>query len=553
MAEARELTSAFCFMGEIMTIISLKDIAYNYSFGETNLFEKVGFELNAGDRVSLSGPNGCGKTTLLKIIIGELKSISGSIARPKKKIDWGYLKQETKETFDGSLLDRVLSAFPEAFEVKKEKDRLEQKLKELKVIPSELGIKYSMVEEKFNTLSGPELIRGIKITLSGLGFNQDQFSTQFDSLSGGEKTKASLAGLLLKKPEFLILDEPTNHLDRASLEWLEQYLRNFPGTYLLVSHDRFFIDRTVDRILDLRRGKLNEYKGNYSFYRKQRDEEIARQWELFEQRQKKVRKLKEEAQRRKTWSARKEKDRIGARDKGYITAKSAKLAKRAKAVEKRIEQVEKVEKPFEEKKISLKFPAFRESSKVVLTVADLAKAFGKTELFSDLSFTIGRGENLCILGLNGSGKTTLMKIILGQEKPDAGEVRLGHKVKIGYYDQERAMLDPQETILEEALLSDVSGDQTWVRTILGALMFRRDAVHKKIRVLSEGERGRVYIAKLLVSGANFLVLDEPTNHLDIDAREAVENALVQYPGTILFVSHDRFFIDRLAKQSIMLG
>lgn len=537
-----------------MTIISLRDIAFNYAFGEANLFEKISFDINLGDRVGLTGPNGCGKTTLLRIITGELKPVSGTIVRSKTHIEWGYLRQETEEAFDGSLLDHVLSDFPEAFEVKKEKDHLERKLKELKVTPPELGLKYSTVEEKFNALSGPELIRGIKITLSGLGFNQDQFSTQFDSLSGGEKTKASLAGLLLKKPEFLILDEPTNHLDQPSLVWLEEYLLNFGGTYLLVSHDRFFLDRTVDRILDLRRGKLKEYKGNYSFYRKQRDEETERQWELFEQRRKKVRKLKQESQRRKVWSARKEKEKIGAKkEKGFISHKAAKLAKRAKAVEKRIEQVEKVEKPFEEKKISLKFPAFSESSKVVLTVSDLAKSFGKKDLFSDLSFTILRGENLCILGPNGSGKTTLVKIILGQQKPDAGKVHLGHNVRIGYHDQERAILDPQETILEEALLSDVSGDQTWVRTILGALMLRRDAVHKKIRVLSEGERGRVYIAKLLVSGANFLVLDEPTNHLDIDAREAVENALAQYPGTILFVSHDRFFIDRLAKQSIMLG
>jgi ATPase subunit of ABC transporter with duplicated ATPase domains len=337
------------------------------------------------------------------------------------------------------------------------------------------------------------------------------------------------------------------------LEWLEQYLRNFHGTYLLVSHDRFFLDRTVDRILDLRRGKLTEYKGSYSFYRKQRGEEIARQWELFEQRQKKVRKLKEESQRRKVWSARKEKEKIGAKGaKGFIGHKSAKLAKRAKAVEKRIEQVEKVQKPFEEKKISLKFPQFRQSSKAILTVSDLAKSFGRKDLFSDLSFTISRGENLCILGPNGSGKTTLLKIILQEEKPDAGEVHLGHNVRIGYYDQERTMLDPQKTILEEVTLSDASGDQTWVRIILGALMLRGEAVYKKIRDLSEGEKGKVYIAKLLVSGVNFLMLDEPTNHLDIDAREAVENALMQYPGTILFVSHDRFFIDRLARQTITL-
>ncbi|UCB53057.1 MAG: ABC-F type ribosomal protection protein [Candidatus Zixiibacteriota bacterium] len=537
-----------------MTILSVKDVGHNYTFGEANLFDKVSFDINFSDRVGLIGPNGCGKTTLLRIIAGELKPTSGAIVRPKEHLEQGYLRQETKESFQGSLFDYVFSVSPEASEVKKVRDALEEELEKSRDTQPDLGLKYSTAEERFNSLNGPELIRNVTTTLSGLGFAEDQSAIPFDSLSGGEKTKASLARLLLQKPEFLILDEPTNHLDRPSLEWLEQYLRNFHGTYLLVSHDRFFLDRTVDRILDLRRGKLKEYKGGYSFYRKQRDQEIERQWELFEQRRKQVRKLKAESQRRKVWSARKEKQKTGAKkEKGFISHRAAKLAKRAKAVEKRIEQVEKVEKPFEEKKISLKFPQFKESSKAVLTVSDLAKSFGKKRLFSDHSFTVLRGENLCILGPNGSGKTTLMRIILGQEEPNAGEARLGHNVRIGYYDQERATLDPQKTILEETVDSDVSGDQAWVRTILGALMLRGDSVNKKIKNLSEGEKGKVYVAKLLVSGANFLLLDEPTNHLDIDAREAVENALAQYPGTILFVSHDRFFIDRLARQSILLG
>ncbi len=536
-----------------MTLISLKDITYNYTFGETNLFEKVGFDINDGDRIGLIGPNGCGKTTLLKIITGELKSVTGSIARSKKKIPWGYLKQETEEKFDGSLLDYSLSSFPEIFEVKKSKDILERRIRESKDNPPEIGLEYSAIEEKFNSLGGAELIKNVEMNLLGLGFKQDQFSTQYNLLSGGEKTKASLARLLLKKPEFLILDEPTNHLDQPSLEWLEEYLLNFDGTYLLVSHDRFFLDRTVERILDLRRGELREYRGNYSFYRKQKDQETKRQWELFEQRQKKLRKLKQESARRKVWSARKEKEKIGAKkEKGYISHKAAKLAKRAKAVEKRMEQVERVEKPFEQKRISLKFPAFKESSRVVLTVSDLAKSFGDKKLFTDLNFTILRGENLAVMGPNGSGKTTLLKIILGELKSDRGEVHLGHNVRIGYYDQHRIILDPEKTVLKEAEISELSGDRTWVRTVLGALMFRGDSVHKKIKYLSEGEKGRVYIAKLLLSGANFLILDEPTNHLDIDAREAVENALQYFPGTTLLVSHDRFLTSRLTNQTITL-
>jgi ATP-binding cassette subfamily F protein 3 len=540
-----------------MTILSLVDIAHNYSFGETSLFEKIRFDISRGDRIGLIGPNGCGKTTLLRIIAGELKPISGTMVRPKEHVEQGYLRQEVKESFAGSLFEYVFSVFAEAIEAKQARDGLEEEIGQSESISPDLGMRYSTANERFDSLGGPGLVRETEATLRGLGFNENQFKQPFDSLSGGEKTKASLARFLLGKPDFLIMDEPTNHLDRDSLEWLEQYLRNFPGTYLLVSHDRFFLDRTVDRILDLRRGRLREYKGDYSAYREQRDAEVERQRELFEQRRKKVRKLKAESQRRKVWSARKEKEKTGAKkEKGFISHRAAKLAKRAKAVEKRIEQaerIEKVEKPFEEKKISLRFPEFKESSKAVLSVSELAKSFGEKELFSDLSFTVSRGENLCILGPNGSGKTTLLKIILGQEKPDAGQARLGHNVRIGYYDQERASLDSQKTILEEAVESDISADQAWVRTILGALMLGGDAVYKKIRDLSEGEKGKVCIAKLLVSGANFLMLDEPTNHLDIDAREAVENALAQYPGTILFVSHDRFFIDNLAQDTIRIG
>jgi len=335
---------------------------------------------------------------------------------------------------------------------------------------------------------------------------------------------------------------------------LEKWLANFKGTLLIVSHDRAFLDKTVDKIWDLRRGNLREYKGNYSSYYRQREEEIERQWREYEDKRKEVKRLKIESRRKRVWAKRKEKQRIGAGGaKGHITAVAAKLAKRAKAVEKRIEQVEKVEKPFEEKRIALDFPNLAQSGNLVLSVRSLSKSYGNKMLFADLDFSILKGENLAVTGPNGSGKTTLLKIILGEIKPDKGETALGHKVKIGYFDQERKGLSQERSILEEATSSDISEDPVWTKTVLGSLMLRRDSVFKKIKDLSEGEKGKVMIAKLLLSGANFLILDEPTNHLDIDAREALENALVNFPGSILFVSHDRYLIKKLTDKILNLG
>lgn len=531
-----------------MHLIGLKDVGFSYTFGEGFLFEKVNLDINSGDRIGLIGPNGCGKTTLLKIILGEEKLVSGNRVQAKSNLQMGYLKQESTFKYNGSVFDYTLEAFPQIHKLYSEFKNLERDLSD-----AGRATEYALLQERVASAGGWEIKAEAEKTLSGLNFTKDESALDFKVLSSGQKTKANLARILLSKPDFMVLDEPTNHLDLSSLEWLEKWLVNFKGTLLIVSHDRAFLDKTVNKIWDLRRGSLKEYRGNYSFYYQQREEEIERQWKEYEDKRKEVKRLKIESQRKKVWAKRKEKQRIGGgSSKGHITAVAAKLAKRAKAVEKRIEQVERVEKPFEEKRIALDFPDLALTGNLVLSVTDLSKSYGNKKLFADLDFSILKDENLAVTGPNGSGKTTLLKIILGEIKPDKGEVVLGHKAKIGYFDQERKGLSQGKTILEEATLSDISSDPVWTRTVLGSLMLRRDSVFKRIKDLSEGEKGKVMIAKLLLSGANFLILDEPTNHLDIDAREALENALENFPGSILFVSHDRYLIRKLADKVLVI-
>lgn len=531
-----------------MHLIGLKDVSFSYTFGEGKLFEKVNMDISSGDRIGLIGPNGCGKTTLLKIILGEEKLVSGKRVQSKSNLQIGYLKQESTVEYKGSLLDYTLEAFPQIQKLYSEFKNLERDLSD-----AGRATEYTPLHERFASAGGWEIKAEAEKTLSGLNFTKDETALDVKLLSSGQKTKANLAKILLSKPDFMALDEPTNHLDLSSLEWLEKWLAHFKDTLLVVSHDRAFLDKTVNKIWDLRRGALKEYKGDYSSYHQQREEEIERQWREYEDKRKEVKRLKIESQRKRVWAKRKEKQRIGGgAAKGHITAVAAKLAKRAKAVEKRIVQVEKVEKPFEEKRITLNFPDLTLSGNLVLSITDLSKSYGNKMLFEDLDFSILKSENLAVTGPNGSGKTTLLKIILGEIEPDKGEVVLGHKVKIGYFDQERKELSQEKSILEEATSSDISGDPVWIRTVLGSLMLRRDSVFKKIKDLSEGERGKILIAKLILSGANFLILDEPTNHLDIDAREALENALENFPGSILFVSHDRYLIKKLADEVLII-
>ncbi len=526
--------------------LQVKSVTYGFEGQPEPVFENVCFELSGREKIGLIGPNGCGKTTLLRIVFGKLLPLKGQVIKPKKGVSIGFLRQVPIQSSPFTLLDEVKGAFPRLLTLKREMEILEGSTEAFVLR------RYGKLQEEFEAMGGYWLENKIQSVLYGLGFGEYDLNTPYDLLSSGQKSKAQLARFLLKEPELLLLDEPTNHLDIRALEWLEGWLTSYKRAVLVVSHDRFFLDRVVDKILELKRKALRTYSGNYSFYHRQKELEERKAWEEYEKQRRRVKKMRREASQRKVWAKRREKDRIGGGGaKGYITHRAAKMAKRAKAVERRMQHLlerEKVEKPWVEKKIKIDFDLPQSSGELICEVEDLTKSYGEKRLFSGLNFSLRNGENLAVIGPNGSGKTTLFKLILGLEDADRGRIRLGDRVRIGYYPQEREVLNPEHTVLQEVLGGEV--DQTFARTILGCLKFRKDRVYERVGELSLGEMGKVIIARLLLSRCNLLILDEPTNHLDIEARIAVEEALLQFPGTILFTSHDRYFLRKLSHRII---
>ncbi|MCD6102133.1 MAG: ABC-F family ATP-binding cassette domain-containing protein, partial [Candidatus Cloacimonetes bacterium] len=393
--------------------------------------------------------------------------------------------------------------------------------------------------------------------LTKFGFGKERFFQIYNTLSGGEKTRLELAKLLLSKPDLLILDEPTNHLDLEILEWLENFLLSYQKAVFFVTHDRYFIDKVADKIIDLRKSNATIYHTNYSEYLKLRTEKEQFELKKYQERQKKIKQLKEVAQRRRQWAQTFQKE---TRPEGggwkfeMITNPAKKMMKKAKAVEKRIEQLqddESIKKPWQEKRRKVRFSSeYVSSSKYVFVANNLSHSFDELQVFKEFSLTIPQGDRLAVLGKNGSGKTILLKIIAGVLQPNSGEIYHGSRVKCGYYAQEHEILNFQNAIIEELLA--VNTDESAVRTILGCLKIEREQVYQEISTLSVGERSKVALAKILACNCNLLVLDEPTNHLDIDTRESLENALSQFDGTLVFVSHDRYFINKLATRIINL-
>ena len=500
----------------------IKDL--HYSIGERKLLSGVSWAIQSGQRVALIGPNGTGKTTLFRIITGEIEPHSGSMLKPKA-FNIGYLPQEEITLAGDSVLQTVLEGQKEIAGLGKKIEELHGALDSSPEDQEKLLSQLGTAEHRYEALGGYRLEAEAKVVLSGLGFSKSDFSRPLADLSGGWRMRAYLSRLLIQKPDMLLLDEPTNHLDLPALEWVEQYLLQFAGSVVVVSHDRFFIDRLVRGIYELDRGQLVYYPGNYHGYEKQkrqREDLLLKKWE----------EQKEE---------RKRQERFIERFR-YKNTKASQVQSRIKMLEK-MEEIEIAPPP---QRLNFSIAVETTSYKDVLTIEDLSFRYAEEWVLDGLNFFISRGEKAALVGVNGVGKTTLTKLITGQLMPQKGAVVLGKRTQIGYYAQHQvAALNLESTVYDEVSGTAAEAHIPRIREVLGVFQLSGDDVFKKIKVLSGGEKARVSLAKILLSPVNFLLMDEPTNHLDMPSVEALESALSLYKGTLLMISHDRYFLDKL--------
>ena len=512
-----------------MIILSAKDVKKEY--GTDVILDGVTFSVNEGERIGLVGVNGAGKTTLLDILAGEKDASSGDIF-VSQNTTVGYLKQRDEFSSERTVLEEMEEIFRPLIEMEEKMPVLSNMAADLSgADQKEVLDKYENMREEFERLGGYRFRSDIKGILSSMAFDESYYDKKIDTLSGGERTRLALAALLLKKPDILFLDEPTNHLDIGTLKWLEQYLSSYKGTMLVVSHDRYFLNETVTRILDVEHGRVTSYEGNYEYY-------AARKRELREEEMRRYKHLQQERRRQE--------DMVRSmKQRG-----TEKLAKRAASREKRLEKMEDIRRPEATYgKMKIHFREKFKSGNDVLFAENVSKSFGygsnEKKLFENVGFDIKRGERICIVGANGIGKTSLMKIITGELKPNSGYIKHGHNVEIGYYDQEQRLLNDNNTVFDEMKEAYHLYTDTEMRTMLGRFLFRGDDVFLPIRSLSGGERARLSLLKLMLSGANLLLLDEPTNHLDIDSKEVFEDALMDFPGTSIIISHDRYLLSKV--------
>lgn len=504
------------------------------SFGTDSILKNVSFHIEEHEKAAIVGINGAGKSTLLKIIVGELAPDEGTVTISRGKT-LGYLAQHQDIRGDATIYDELLEVKRPILEMEQSIRALEQDMKTAKgdTLNSLLET-YSRLNHQFDLLNGYAWQSEITGVLKGLGFTEEEFSKRISELSGGQKTRVSLGKLLLSKPDIILLDEPTNHLDMESIAWLETYLMNYAGTVVIVAHDRYFLDRIVTKVVELDNGNATSFLGNYTSYSEKKALLRASILKAYLNQQQEIRRQEEVITKLRSFN----------REKSI---------KRAESREKLLSKMEVLEKPTEQSDaMHITLEPCITSGNDVLTVRGLAKGFDGVTLFSNLDFDIRRGERIAIIGSNGTGKTTILKILNGILEPDAGEIRIGSKVHIGYYDQEHQVLHMDKTLFEELQDTYPDMNNTQIRNVLAAFLFTGDDVFKRIRDLSGGERGRVSLAKLMLSEANFLILDEPTNHLDITSKEILEQALTHYTGTVLYVSHDRYFINKTATRILDL-
>ncbi len=513
-------------------ILSCQNI--NKAFGTDVILRDASFHIEEREKAAIVGVNGAGKSTLLKIIVRELEADSGQVVLAKGKT-LGYLAQHQDLESSRTIYQELLEVKRDVIDLEQQIRKLETRMKELSgdALASALET-YTRLNHTFEQKNGYACQSEIVGVLKGLGFGEEDFDKQVDTLSGGEKTRVSLGKLLLSRPDVILLDEPTNHLDMASIAWLETFLLNIDASVILVAHDRYFLNRVVTKVVEIECGKVTVFQGNYSDYAAKKAQLREAEMHAWLNQQKEIRRQEE----------------VIARLKSFNREKSV---KRAESREKMLEKIEVVERPPEIKsEMHLSLEPEIQSGGDVLSVEGLSKAFGSLCLFRDLNFEIKRGERVALIGSNGSGKTTILKILNGLLDADSGSFRLGARVKIGYYDQEHHVLHMEKTLFEEISDAYPGLDNTKIRSTLAAFLFTGDDVFKRISDLSGGERGRVSLAKLMLSEANFLILDEPTNHLDIVSKEILEQALNRYTGTVFYVSHDRYFINTTATRILEL-
>ncbi|RIW29389.1 ABC transporter ATP-binding protein [Bacillus salacetis] len=507
------------------------------SFGADVILSNIKLEIQNRDRVALVGRNGAGKSTLLKIISGQLSYDSGEIIKPKE-VSIGYLAQHTGLESGLSIWEEMLSVFDDLLKMETDLRKLEQEMADPDIYENadrynRILKDYDNIQVKFKESGGYQFEADIRSVLHGLNFAGFDYSTPISTLSGGQKTRLALGKLLLTKPDILILDEPTNHLDIDTLSWLEQYLQGYEGAILIVSHDRYFLDKVVNQVYEVSRSNSKKYHGNYSQFLEMKAEMFEREMKQYERQQEEVAKLQDFIQ------------------KNIARASTTKLAQSRR---KKLERMDLLDRPQgDEKSATFSFTIDRPSGNDVLKVNDLSIGYENDAISSSIDMTLSKGDSAALVGPNGVGKSTLLKTLIKRLQPVSGSFSFGSNVSIGYYDQEQAELSSNKTVLNELWDEYPMKDEKEIRTVLGNFLFSGEDVLKPVTTLSGGEKARLALSKLMLQKANLLILDEPTNHLDLDSKEVLESALIDYPGTILFVSHDRYFINRIATKVVELS
>ena len=515
-----------------MIDISVSGLVKEFEVGK-KILDGLTFQVDAGERVGLLGPNGCGKTTFLRILTGEVHPDEGDIVvAPNKRM--GLISQIPVYPAGYTVEDVLDTAFAPLWQMEEEMGALSQRMAEGESDPALLS-RYDKLSAAFQAGGGYETDTNKNKVCNGLSIPQEMRERPFDKLSGGEKTRVNLARLILEDTDILLLDEPTNHLDLRATEWLEEYLERFKGTVLAVSHDRYFLDKVVRRVVEIQEGKAEFYSGNYSFYAVEKERRYEEKLRQYEKEQAKIQQLEKAAEQLRIWA-------YSGNDK---------IFKRAQSMEKRIERIRQTDKPKKDRKMAVRFGEREFRGDEVLSIKGLEKAFGERKLFADVNLEVEGGERIALLGDNGTGKSTLIRIIMGEEEPDGGNLRKGPTVKVGYLPQIIHFDHPERTLVD-TMLYDLDCTAQTARNRLASFKFRGEDVFKPVSALSGGEQSRLRLCMLMDSKINLLILDEPTNHLDIQSREWIEEAVEEYEGNLLFVSHDRYFIDRFATRIWML-